>query len=248
MNKNTINLVDLMSEFYQQIALIKVWNKEQELNKHVMSILKQSTIPTNNEIATAISLYLHQWIELKRLQYQDILTEREYHIFDKACFAMISLADELFILLLVWPGKEHWHGVLLEQQSYHSCSAGSVFYQHIDQLLNDETFDELKGQLAAVYLLALRLGFAGRYRDNEKELTNYSKQLFNMINRRKTLSTESISFEAYQHNLSSQNEQRLAPLSNWYRGIIYSAVVYVILGAGAWYAILWNLNQWISTP
>ena len=43
---------------------------------------------------------------------------------DKACFAMVSLADELLIMDLDWPGKTHWHQVLLEQQHYQSCSAG----------------------------------------------------------------------------------------------------------------------------
>jgi type VI secretion system protein ImpK len=243
MNRKTINLLDLMSEFYQQIALIKVWIRDQELNNQVMSILKQNTIPTNSETATAISLILNQWIELKRVKYQDVLTEREYQIFDRACFAMISLADELFIMLLPWPGKDHWHRVLLEEQSYQSCSSGVVFYKYVDELLNDKNFDALKGQLAAIYLLAMRLGFAGRYRDNDSKLNDYSKKLFSLLNREGKSSTELISIAAYQNNLNSQNEQRLAPLSNWYRGITYSLVAYGIVGVALWYSISWSLNQ-----
>jgi len=234
-----------MSEFYQQIALIKTWICDQELNRHVMNILQQNTIPTNKEKATAISLMLTQWIEIKRLKYRSVLTEREFQIFDRACFAMISLADELLIMIIPWPGKEHWHDVLLEQHSYQSCSAGVMFYRYIDELLVDKNFDDLKKQLAGVYLLAMRLGFAGRYRDNKSELNDYSKKLFSLLKRDEKSSSDFISTEAYKHNLKSQNEQRLAPLSNWYRGITYSLVAYSLIGIALWYSITWSLNQWI---
>jgi len=238
--------MDLMCDFYQEIALIKVWITEKSLNQNVMNILKQTTIPTNAEVATAISLVLNQWIELKRLKYQDTLTEREFQVFDKACFAMISLADELFIMLLTWPGKEYWHEVLLEEQSYQSCSAGAVFYEHVEELLNDKNFDEHRSQLAAVYLLTIRLGFAGRYRDDDNRLNDYSKKLFNLVNRGKNPSSEMICIEAYQNNLSSQTQQRLAPLSNWYRGMIYSILAYSVLGVAIWYSFVLDLTPWVT--
>ena len=235
-----------MCEFYQEIALVKVWITEKSLNHNVMNILKQTTIPTNAEVATAISLLLNQWIELKRLKYKDTLTDREFQIFDKACFAMISLADELFIMLITWPGKDHWHDVLLEEQSYQSCSAGTVFYEHVEDLLNDKKHDEHKNQLAAVYLLTIRLGFAGRHRDDDSRLNDYSKKLFNIVNRGGEINTEMICIEAYQNNLSSQTQQRLAPLSNWYRGMLYSILVYSVLGAAIWYTLVLNLTPWIT--
>ncbi|WP_274054975.1 DotU family type IV/VI secretion system protein [Thalassomonas haliotis] len=246
MKAEAINLVALMSQFYQQIATIKIWIREGQLNNEVMAILKLDKVPSDSETASAISLLLGQWIDRKQLEYRYTLTDRELYMLDKACFAMVSLADELLIMELDWPGKEHWHQVLLEQQHYQSCSAGEVLYQHMDELLSDGNYDDLERQLAALYLLVLRLGFLGLYRDDEEQQAYYRKKLFNIVNRGQSDESVAISKEAYQQQLISEQEQRLAPLANWYRAITFGLLFYLIFGGGLWYSLTWSLNQWMG--
>ena len=245
MRTELINLVSLMSQFYQQIATIKVWIREGQLGNEVMAILKLGSLPTDKEMAAAVSLMLNQWIAKKLQQYRHSLTAREQQMLDKACFAMVSLADELLIMALDWPGRDHWHEVLLEQQIYQSCSAGVAFYQDIDELLANGNTDLMQRQLAALYLLVLRLGFGGCYRDDEKQLAYYRNKLFNIVNAGQNQTTDVISKEAYQQILICEQEQRLAPLANWYRTMIYGVAAYLLTGVVLWYSLTLDLEQWM---
>ena len=78
MNAEAINLVALMSQFYQKIATLKIWLREGQLNNEVMAILKLENLPSDSETASAISLLLGQWIDRKQLEYRYSLTDRSY--------------------------------------------------------------------------------------------------------------------------------------------------------------------------
>jgi len=247
MSQTRFNLVNLMTEFYQQIATIKQWIVHDQLALEAKAILKLQNMPNSEEIATAISLLLSQWLGHKRLHWQSKITERQRFLLDQACFAMAALADELFILELDWVGKEHWHQVLLEEHFFESCSAGGLFYREIDRLLADGQYDHLEVQLAAVYLLTLRLGFSGRYRDEHSTLTDYRQKLFKIITQHQPRLTETIHSQAYQHCLISQQEQRLAPISNWYRATVYGVIIYLFIGGVAWVLLNQGLDKWLLT-
>ncbi len=246
MSAESINLVDLISQFYQQIAKIKLWIRDGQLSSEVVAILKLDNMPSDSELAVAVSLVLNQWIARKKLGFEKKLTDRESYMLNKAMFAMICLADELLIMELDWPGKPYWHDVLLEEQNYQSSSAGVALYHDIDELLAHNSHDELERQLAAVYLLVLRLGFSGRHRDQPEVLADYRKKLFKIVNRGQAEVEEPITTDAYEQRLVSHQEQRLAPLSNWYRAIAIGAGVYLAAGAVVWYSLTWTLNQWMG--
>jgi type VI secretion system protein ImpK len=243
MSAPAINLVNLMSEFYQQVAQIKVWIRNGKLASEVMAILKTDTLPSDTEMAAAISLTLSQWISRKKLDYQDILTAREAMLLDKAFFAMVSLADELLIIDLDWPGKAHWHEVLLEEQLFQTCSAGEMFFDEVEYMLADGDYDAMERELAALQLLALRLGFAGRYRGDEEQLEYYRKKLFHIVNRGQKELEIAISEQAYGQCLMSEQEQRLAPLTNWYRTLTLGFWAYLGAGALLWYWLSVTLEQ-----
>lgn len=247
MSQVNFNLVNLMSQFYQQIAMIKGWIVRDQLALEAKAILKLQNMPNDEEIASAISLHLSQWLGEKRLYWQEKLTERQYALLDKAYFSMVSLADELFIIELDWLGRDHWHKVLLEEHFYESCSAGGIFYRQVDVLLTNDKYGSLEVQLAAVYLLTLRLGFVGRYRDDTTALKTYKTKLFTIISQHQSIATEYIHSQVYAHCLVSHHEQRLAPLSNWYRGTIYSLSFYFILGAVVWLLLNQGLDKWLLT-
>ena len=246
MSGQSINLVNLMSEFYQQLVTVKYWIEHEQLDLEVMNILKLERQPEGNETVTAVSIKLSQWIGQQRLHWQHKLTDRQLHLFDKACFAMVALADELLIMKLDWVGRDDWHHVLLEQQIYQSCSSGECFYDDLDELLRDGTYDVLERQLAAVYLLVLRLGFEGRFCDDEQKLNYYRNKLFNIVNNNQVEHKGAISLPAYQHNLVAKYEQRLAPLANWYRSTFYGGVAYLVISALLWWGLSWSIDSWVK--
>lgn len=245
MTQPSFNLVSLMNQFYQQIATIKRWIAHDQLMLEAKAILKLHAMPNNAEVASAVSLLLSQWLGQKRLYWRDRLTERQLMLLDQACFAMSALADELFILELEWVGKEHWHEVLLEQHFYQSCSAGGTFYREVDTLLAQNKYAPLEVQLAAVYLMVLRLGFSGQYRDNHLKLTEYRNKLFKIVIQHQPVSVKLIHSQAYEHCFVSRQEQRLAPIANWYRGVVYGVCGYLAVGIVAWVLLNEGMDKWI---
>ena len=94
-----------------------------------------------------------------------------------AQYVMAAFADEVFINLN-WVGKRAWTTNLLESTLFQSHVAGEVFFEKVDQLLCER--DPAEKSLAAVYLMALSLGFQGKYRNvNDRgRLSHYRRELF----------------------------------------------------------------------
>lgn len=243
MTNNTVASIDyadpmqLMSVFYQKIVELKNWIEAGDLSVQVAEQLQLKREPSNEEIAEAISLRLQHWIEKTRLQASKVLTDREAQRIDEALYVMAVLADELFIIELNWPGQKHWEMVLLEQQVFNTCFAGEKFFYGIQRLLQKRTLDSQQQQLVAVYLFSLRLGFAGRFREQPKKLNHFRQQLFKRISHLKSDQTR-ICEQGYRHIKSSREEQRLAPLTNWYRTMALGSIVYAALSWGVWWSLV----------
>jgi len=94
-----------------------------------------------------------------------------------AQYIMAAFADEVFINLN-WVGKQAWTSNLLESTLFQSHVAGEVFFERADLLLRER--DPAEKNLAAVYLMALSLGFQGKYRNvNDRgRLSHYRRELF----------------------------------------------------------------------
>ncbi len=226
--------IQLMSRFYQQVVEIKRWIETGKLASKVAQQLKLSRAPTDEEMAEAISLRLQRWIEQTRLNAGKLLTDRECNLMEEALFVMAALADELFIMELNWPGRDHWEMVLLEEKVFHSCYAGEQFFTGVAGLLNERALDPQQQKLAAVYLLALRLGFAGRFRDKPQKLAYFRQQLFKRLSVGGQDSDTPVCPQAYEYVMASWQEQRLAPLAGWYRVMALGALAYLSVGGGIW--------------
>lgn len=98
----------------------------------------------------------------------------------EAQYIMVSLADEIFINLN-WRGKEEWKDNLLESLMYNTQDSGDKFFENLDHFLDSSNAQN--SDMGALYLIALGLGFKGRYRGtkNEDELFAYRKKLYRYI-------------------------------------------------------------------
>src|SRR3954471_535855 len=101
-------------------------------------------------------------------------------IYREAQYVMAAPADETF-LYLDWPGRELWRSNLLESRLFGTHRAGEAIFERLDAMLTGR--DPIYVDLARVYLLALALGFAGRYRGEAGagRLEIYRKDLFAFI-------------------------------------------------------------------
>lgn len=100
--------------------------------------------------------------------------------FKDAQYAMVALADEIF-LSLPWKGRALWSKRLLESQVFQSQSSGTTLFQKMDALLS--RYDPSRKSLAVVYFNTLVLGFKGTYSEaeNQSVIKNYEARLYAFV-------------------------------------------------------------------
>lgn len=164
-----------------------------------------------------------------------------YH---EAQYIMAALADEVFIQL-DWEGKQAWMSSLLESRLFHSHAAGQLFFKRLDHLLQER--DPALRDLAAVYLMALSLGFRGKYRgcDDQGQLARYRQQLFLFIFQRAPDPDQlgPLLPDAYFSTLQGKRKRKLPYVRIWL--LLLGLAVAVWLGAAhlIWQDLVTPLNE-----
>ena len=158
-----------------------------------------------------------------------------FEIYREAQYVMAALADEVF-LNLEWDGRASWP--LLESNLFQTHYAGEAVFHRLDRLLQRR--DPFYLDLAAVYFMALALGFKGKYRDNDVHgrLQLYRNQLFAMIYRRNPQlfsSTGPLFPQTMQYTLDEGSGRRLPDRRVWL--LLTAGVVAAWLGLSL---VAWN--------
>lgn len=106
--------------------------------------------------------------------------EFSLNYYREALYIMVSLADEVF-LNLKWAGRSEWESNLLESRFFGTHTAGTTFFEKLDTYL--ATRDPSSRDIGALYLWALGLGFQGKYRGENLEITigPYKRKLYYFI-------------------------------------------------------------------
>lgn len=138
--------------------------------------------------------------------------------FKEAQYAMVALADEVF-LTLPWSGTKLWQKALLESQLFQSQSAGTQVFQRIDVLLSQ--YDLSRRSLATIYFQVLALGFRGGLNDaSDRTLVkNYEQRLYAFIyGKNPSLNAYALTKlipECYDSTLLGGGEANLPSLRFW---------------------------------
>lgn len=158
-------------------------------------------------------------------------------LYREAQYVMAALADEIFVHM-DWYGREAWNAHLLESALFQTHNAGDALFQRIDNVLKAR--DPVYAELGKVYLMALSLGFRGKYggADDKGVLDQYRRQLFAFVFNRPTgLQDESkrLFAEAYAHTLDAGPGRRLPAARRW-----FVALVVVLVGLLALSHVIWT--------
>ena len=154
--------------------------------------------------------------------------------FHEAKFAMATLADEVF-LELPWEGRQVWASNLLETRVFGSYVGGEKLFAEIDALL--EGNDPTRRPLAEVYLMALSLGFKGRYAKEPEVLERYRQRLFAFVypSRGTSARAEGRLFaQAYAHTATDAPPERLPPTRRWLTAMAAAVLLYLVVSHGFW--------------
>ncbi|HKQ53370.1 MAG TPA: DotU family type IV/VI secretion system protein [Pyrinomonadaceae bacterium] len=165
--------------------------------------------------------------------------------YKEAQYVMVALADEI-LLHTEWEGQKTWVSNLLESRIFKTHAAGEILFDKVDRLLQGQ--NPVYRDLAAVYLMALSLGFKGKYYDTDDrgELARYRRQLFTFICRRDPALDDDARHvfpEAYYHNVREEAPKKLADPRKWIVVLCLSVAVYVAATQLLW----WQLTQDVNT-
>ena len=172
------------------------------------------------------------------------LFQDDLSTFKESQYAMVALADEIF-LNLNWQGRFAWQNALLEGQLFHSQSAGESVFQKIEDLLS--RYDGSKIGLARIYFFLLSLGFRGKFSDfKETEVLNsYKKRLYAFIyGTNPSLSkygTIPLVFQCYEHTQVAQHTPKLPDLQFWGQLLVGFLLVYLLISYIIWYDLAKDL-------
>ena len=169
-------------------------------------------------------------------------------LYQEARYCMVALADEVF-LDLEWSGKVEWSCSLLEEKVFHSQSSGDQFFRKLDQLLLEPGPGQV--DLAKVYLMALALGFKGKYitGDPDGQLAAYRVRLYNIIFKRdpELFEKQAKAFPQNYANVLGQGDAKWLPTTKRWQ-LILAAILFggVLITHIAWSLLTGPLNKVIN--
>jgi type VI secretion system protein ImpK len=165
-------------------------------------------------------------------------------LYKEAQYVMVALADEIF-LHMEWEGKRAWDLNLLEAKIFRSHAAGQIFFENLDRLLREQ--NPIDRDLASVYLMALSLGFKGKYydMDDRGKLARYRQQLFTFIcGREPDLDDETryVFPEAYYHLVREESQRKLSDPRKWIVVLCLVIAIYITATQALWVQFTQELN------
>lgn len=152
-------------------------------------------------------------------------------LYREAQYVMAALADEELLHLVDWEGRRRWRDYLLEMALFQSQIAGERVFDRVDQMLSAGSHAE--ADLAAVYLIALSLGFRGKYRgvDDGGALRDYRQRLRALIRRSEPAPIDPdqpLFAEAYASTIRHGVPARLPHTRPWLAALAVVLVIYVV--------------------
>jgi type VI secretion system protein ImpK len=242
-------LVARFSEYYEQVAAIRLAIAEGRLGA-MLAVGDEPTPTEPVDLAARVSARLANVIKTQRADIARTGTPAEIDAYRRAAYAMAALTDEQFIFPEnEWPGAHAWMDVLLEYQLFHSRNAGVHFFTEVEALLQSRAREPLESELAAVMLLALRLGFRGRYREGNGEQTLHSlrTRLFHLIERDYDDFAPGPSFpQALSQLQCDGTPARLAPLTPWLISLGVALAAYLVVSSAIWLALVEPLREFLK--
>lgn len=136
-------------------------------------------------------------------------------------YVLATFADEVLVHL-PWYGQDAWRENLLEDALFGTHDAGDRFFTEVARLLRER--DPAREEVAAVYMMALALGFQGRYRGLGAEalLQDMRRQLYTLAFQRPPepdASSRRLVGQTYEHTRDERTDRRLARRAPWVAAI-----------------------------
>ena len=241
---SNVELMTLFGEFYEEIARVKVAVHEGRLAAYLSSGVANVTVDgqqmSGNDMAAMLQQRLKMRLQEQAKRVAGAGLQADIDAYRTAQYAMAVLADELFVIDVDWPGRGAWQHYLLEEVLFASSNGGRELFTRLDELLSSRARHSLLEDIAAVYLMTLRLGFQGQYRGSHGAplLKNYCDRLVRFAGENTASQEHQPAFaQAYRHRIVGSRDERMAPISRWYTLGAIGAAVYVVISTVVWISL-----------
>lgn len=209
-----------------------------------LSAAEASAASSADAQALYISTRLTGLMERQSLFAGRSVGEIGFGLYREVQYVMAALADETF-LRLEWPGRAYWTTHLLETQLFDSHNAGEEFFRRMDALLDQP--ERAYTDIYAVYLMALSLGFRGKYwtEDDARHIEAYRRRLFVRIYQRRPelFSGQARLFpDTYCHTLNEGVARKLPSPSRWFAALVLAILVWVGVANFLWHHLTDDLE------
>ncbi|MDR0744511.1 MAG: DotU family type IV/VI secretion system protein [Holosporales bacterium] len=166
---------------------------------------------------------------------------------EDAKYIMTVLTDEIFINLR-WEGSKLWRFSLLEKQIFQSEVAGDKFFIMLDEIMAN--MNAISEELAFLYLMALSLGFKGRYRDTENSIEHiswYKERLYSLLHDKPSRlyypGRHYLIGSCYEHTYTESNNSILPDIRFWTLCTIAIISLYIVISYFVWYSITSDVSD-----
>lgn len=193
--------------------------------------------PSAESTAKHILSSLKEFLDRQSLAAPRFGGEFAAQYYSEAQFIMVALADEVFIHTK-WAGNKFWEGNILENQMFESHTAGEVFFENLNEFLKNR--DPVRSDIAYLYLMALGLGFLGKYRDKDDkgQLSHYRRQLYVFINHEEPKLQEKkhpLILSAYANTLKGNAPKKLHDFRPWFVVFFIMFVIMLLASYQIWH-------------
>jgi type VI secretion system protein ImpK len=151
-------------------------------------------------------------------------------------YVMAAIADEVLLHGPTWPGQEAWSATLLEEALYGTRIAGERIFRAAHDLLAGQSSRQ---SIAVSILLALMLGFRGRYHgtDDRGEIAALEERLFGVIFHLPypvQIDFQTLLSQGATRPLEQASRRPLPSVRPWVMAILLLITVYIVLSDALW--------------
>ncbi len=237
-------LLTLFFDYLEEVIKLKQSIATGDLDDK-LPVTTHSAITYEQKISAYISQRLQRYIGRLEHGISQSYGVFEQTIFTEAKYVLAALTDEIFLFQFEQQQELPWLDVLLERKLFGSSIAGQKIFNNIETLVSNHSGDSTYVQLAKIYLIALHMGFSGRFRatGNKAALEDYKRQLTGFIGEDIPAVTNFFAIQPTRIDVRETNRNRMRALKPWFRIGAVTLVVYLIISSAVWLTSIRVLNR-----
>ncbi|MEM7358196.1 MAG: DotU family type IV/VI secretion system protein [Pseudomonadota bacterium] len=228
-----LDTLELFKEFYARVYQVKKMIMAGAIEWEQISPEEIAGELSDREKTELLAAHLKAVLN-EQMEYVSANTNAlEFAAYREAAYLMSALADEVFLLQIQWFGAQYWNECSIEQGVFSTSYAGNDYYRRLDALRRKDVLTNLEKKQAMIFILSLQLGFRGKLRGEEEQVSEIRSQLLSMTGYSGKLNYLFPSAYAFVRN--PDLPQKLEPFAGWNKFLLLTVALYLLASSLVWW-------------